>query len=122
MGKLKKYLKGSTLMEVLVAMVILSLAWMFALSMIVKVGGESNTYQRVKAQLLVDSYFEAFAKNGKISDFGNTIDFKVVNTVLPYKSVQNVFVVKVEVFSKTGRSICERSKVIQLKLKNDAEK
>jgi hypothetical protein len=114
MGKLKT-LKASTLIEVIVAMVILLIIYSMVIITFLNFSGENNISNKSRALILLENVSNTtkstFCFIDKEFSFEN-IDVK--QTILPYKGNDNLRTLKLEAISNSGKTILSKNEIIAI--------
>ena len=99
-------LKASTLIEVLVAMVIISISFAIGLAVITNVINSSNQKQKLDAFLLADSVAVQTIKEERYFDENYEFEnFNLVKTVHQHQKNNNLEIIQIAVFDKTKKKI-----------------
>lgn len=114
MGKLTM-LKASTLIEVIIAMVILLIIYSMVIITFLNFSGENNISNKTRAMLLLENVSNTTKSTLSFIDkefsFGN-IDVR--QTILPYKGNDDLRILKLEVISNSGKTILSKNEIISI--------
>lgn len=115
MVKLKRII-ASTLIEVIVAMIIISLIAGMTSSFILQNFKSTNISNKAKALLILDNEVELSEREKDYTDFVKEIDdYKIERTTTNNKLDEKLKTITFTVKDKKDNVICSRSKVLQLK-------
>jgi competence protein ComGF len=113
MAGLKRKLKGSTLVESIVAMVIILTCASIAFSALARKEKGLNSMLRTQAEMNI-SYVVAQAKSsGKLLD--NSVDFVNMHVnleILNYKNYKSLKVISCEAFTQQNELICDYKEIV----------
>lgn len=113
--KINKKLRASTLIEVLVAMVIIIVVYSIFLVMILNIKKSFNTTPRIAALLETENIlFETKQKFLFINEDYKTENFLIKKTINQYMKCKELRELKFEVFDLNGKLILERQELIKL--------
>lgn len=106
MGVLKKKLKGSTLIEVLVAMVIIMGSMGIAFMIYDHISYAMNDAVLTAAEIRVDAMAQETKSSRDYSDASTLLDnMRIEKTVLPYCTSKELKILSVEALSLSGKKI-----------------
>lgn len=111
----KNMLNGSTLVETLVAMIIVMLAFGLGLMIYLNVIQSSGAHQKLNAQLKMNRIaIEARDKNLLLDEEYPSETLKIIKTIEPYDEALpgKLKVLKIEAFDAGGKKIGERKELI----------
>lgn len=114
MARLKTHkVKGSTLIETLIAVVIILTCFSIAMMFFMKLNQSSFTKQHLKAEQLVkQQLYNSLKTENYIDDNFTEEDFTISQTIEPYKNYPNLFILKVEALNKNNKTLASRKQVI----------
>ena len=111
----KKKIKGSTLIEVLVAMVIVLVVYSIAMMIFLNIKRSANTGLKSIALLELDNVvIETKKKFSFIDEDYKTESFVIKKKISPYGKNNDLRVLSVEVVDLAGRLITERKEIVKL--------
>lgn len=110
-------LRASTLIEVLVAMVIISISFGIAMMIVMNLLKAQNNKSKIEAYFIANNIISQIKPDSKLID--EQIDFVnlyVEKTVTSSTKSKNIAIISVKVFDKTKRKIFEKKtlQIIQL--------
>lgn len=114
---MKKYLKASTLMESLVAMVLIMLTMCIGGMIYGNVLSGSDSARKLKAQLLLEAESEYRTRNteyrmSKVLEKEDRGEMKVVTSVEPYKNMPGLLLVTKRAVDTEGKVLAERKELV----------
>lgn len=116
--RLKKFtpVKGSTLIETLVAMIIVMLAFGLGLMIYLNVIQSSGTQQKIQAQLEMNRIsLESNVQNLFTDEEYSTGSMKIVKTIHPSGAGSDQLkLMRMEAFNGSGKKIAEREELVAL--------
>ncbi|HEY4789562.1 MAG TPA: hypothetical protein VIH57_26105 [Bacteroidales bacterium] len=116
MVELKKRISASTLIEVIVAMIIITLITGMTSSFILQNFKKTNVAFKAKAFLLLDNEVELFEKEKDYTDFSKETDgYKIERMVSVNKHDDRLKTVNFTIMDNKGNLIYRRAKVIRTK-------
>lgn len=113
MAGLKRMLKGSTLVESIVAMVIILICASIAFSAIASKKKGLNSMLRTQAEMNISYVVAQTKSSGKLLD--NTFDFENMHInleILNYKNYKGLRVISCEAFTQQNELICDYQEII----------
>lgn len=114
MGKLKT-LKASTLIEVIIAMVILLIIYSMVIITFLNFSSENNNSNKIRASLLLENISNTTKATYRFIDDEYIFDnINIMQTILPYKGIENLKILKLEAVSHSGKTILEKSEIISI--------
>lgn len=114
MGKLKT-LKASTIIEVIIAMVILLIIYSMVIITFLNFSNENNNCNKTKAALLLENISANTKSTYRFIDDEFSFDgINIVQTIIPYKGTDNLRILKLEAFSISGKTILSKSEIISI--------
>ena len=114
MVKLNRKIKGSTLIEVIVAMVITMTIMGIGFKVLANLNRTGNTRLKVNAMLKAEEVIETSVENHEL--FDQTFDkqyMMIYKTIEKYNNREDICVIKVEVFDRNQKKICEKKQIIE---------
>lgn len=113
-GRENNKLKGSTLVETLVAMIIVMLAFGIGLLIYLNVIQSSGAQQKLNAQLQMNKIaIETKDKNLFVDEEDTTGTMKIIKTIQPYSAGSDKLkLLKIEAFDGNGKKLAEREELI----------
>lgn len=114
MGKLKTF-KASTIIEVIIAMVILLIIYSMVIITFLNFSNDNNNCNKTKAALLLENISANTKSTYRFID--NEFNFNninIVQTILPYKGNDNLRILKLEAISNSGKMILSKSEIIAI--------
>lgn len=114
MAVLKDKIKGSTLVETLVAMIIVMLAFGIGLMIYLNVIQSSGAQQKLNAQLQMNRIaIETKGKNLFVDDEYSMENLKLVKTIQSYSGESDKLkLLKIEAFDGNGKKLSERKELV----------
>ena len=109
MGKLTGKLKSSTLIEVIVGLVIITITFALIFKLITNLNRSENLRLKTNASLLMD---EIIANTREELNFiDDEFDYgylHITKSVQPYQSSENLMIINLEAFDRDNRMILEK--------------
>ena len=113
MAGLIKRLKGSTLVEVITAMVITVTAIGIAFAILVNISKTDNSRLRLNALLKANEIISNSRANTKYLDENfKEGALEIYKTVIPYKNSDKLYILKIEVYNRNKHKIFEKQQLI----------
>ena len=115
MGVLKHTEKGSTLVEVLVAMVIILACMGVAMTIYSNLARDVNDELKIRAEIQLNTLAADTKRSGNYTD--GTLQFetmRIEKTVLPYRKSKHLRVLQLEAYTPLGRKITSYHEIIIL--------
>lgn len=113
MAGLMKRLNGSTLVEVIVAMVITVTAIGIAFSIMANISKTDNSRLRLNALLRANEVITNTRVSSKYLDENMEEGaMEIYKTVTPYKSSDKLYILKIEVYNRNKHKIFEKQELI----------
>ncbi|PCJ87266.1 MAG: hypothetical protein COA57_04870 [Flavobacteriales bacterium] len=113
MALLKQKIKATTLVETLIAMVIVMITFGLGLMIYVNVMNSGNQQLKLNAQLLMNQMAaETKTDNNFLDEEMETETLKIIKTVLPYEGSKRLNILMFEAFNKGGKKVTERKELI----------
>lgn len=108
-------IRGSTLIETLVAMIIVMLAFGIGLMIYLNVIQSSGVQQKLNAQLQMNRIaIETKDKNLFVDEEDTTGTMKIIKTIQPYSAGSDKLkLMKIEAFDGNGKKLGERKELIK---------
>jgi len=107
--------KGSTLIEAIIAMLIVTITFAMAMVLMLSISKNSNNSIKTKAYLLTNQiYTQSKAENLYIDqefDFENVI---IKKTILPVKESEELFLLSITAWNKFNNKLVERTEIVNL--------
>ena len=120
MGILK--LKASTLVEVIVAMVIISTVFLLSLGVFLNISKHSNNGLKLKAALVSEEIMVSTRQGKLFLDENIPLDnLDIIKQVSSYKSYKDLVLVSIEVKDKRGKSLLVKREIMILNDKNTSQ-
>jgi len=112
MALLKKSLIAATVLESLVAMIILFVSFTLCTMVFVNVISAMSIPEKVSADIHIAAYFNETLKSNAYFD-GVKIynDKKMTRTIYPYQKFEDLMVMEISVESNSGRIIAKNKKI-----------
>ena len=112
-------LKASTLVEIIVAMVIISTVFVLSLAVFVNISKNSNNGLKLKAALISEEVMVSTRQNKLYIDEEIDIDhLDIIKRVSTYKSYKDLVLVSIEIKDKRGKSLLIKKEIMILNDKN----
>ena len=109
----KKY-NGSTLPEVLIAIVIISFTSALGTTIYLNIQKNTQPFQKLKAAYIARHYMaESEQKHDYFDKSFNEEGFKIKKTITHSDTYPDCVVLKVSVSTKEGKKVCEIQKMVQ---------
>ena len=108
-----KKIKGSTLIEVLVAMIIVMVTFGIAMAIFINVSSSDRHVQKLKAQLLLSEV--AIRTKAENSFIDATIELENITlnkTITSYREIPGLNILLLEAFDINGKKVAERKELI----------
>ncbi|HET6243889.1 MAG: hypothetical protein H0V01_04385 [Bacteroidetes bacterium] len=116
MALLTKKIKASTLIEVIVALIIVMITFGIAMVIFINVTHSDNQVQKLKASLILNESALKTSKENSYIDEKTEVDGLFINkTINPYENIPGLNLVLFEAFDVNGKIIAERRELILLK-------
>lgn len=110
---LKKKYKGNTLPEVLIAIAIMSFASVMGMGIYVNIQENTQPFLKLKASELATNYLrQAEEKRDYLDQEYTEEEFSVKKSISHSERYPDCIVIKISVFHKTEKKICELQKLI----------
>jgi len=114
MVKLNRKIKGSTLIEVIVAMVITMTIMGIAFRVLENLNRTSNTRLKVNAMLKAEQVIETAVEEHELIDQTYDEQYMLIyKTVERYHNQEGICVIRVEVFDRDQKKICEKKQIVE---------
>ena len=116
MALLTKKVKASTLIEVMVAMIIVMISFGIAMIIYINVTRSDNQVQKLKVQLLLNETAIKTSNENSFMDEKTETDGIFVNkTVNSYNGIPGLNFLLLEAFDANGKKIAERKELVIVK-------
>ena len=116
MALLTKKIKGSTLIEVLVAMIIVMVSFGIAMAIFMNISSSGNHAQQLKAQLLLNkAAIRTKAENSFIDEISEGESIIINKTVTSYNGIPGLNLLLLQAFDINGKKIAERKELVIVK-------
>ena len=116
MALLTKKIKASTLIEVLVAMIIIMISFGIAMAIYMNVSLSDHLVQKLKAELLLnETAIETKAANSFIDEKTGSDKISINKTVTSYNGIPELHLLMLEAFDVNGKKISERKELVIVK-------
>ncbi len=113
MDKLISKINASTLVEVIVAMVIISSVFILSLAVFLNIGKNSNNSLKIKAALVSEDVMVYTRQNNLFVNENISMDnLDIIKEVRQYKSYKDMVLVTVEVKDKRGKSLVVKKELM----------
>jgi hypothetical protein len=115
MGILKKKLKGSTLVEVITAMVIILTCLGIAMTIFTNLSRDVNDELRILAEVRINTLASETKLKNDFTDV--TLDeenLRIQRTILPYLQKARLRVVFIEAFIPSGKKVAEYKEIVSI--------
>lgn len=114
MGFIRYKLKGSTLIEVLIAFAICVVIFSMSLHIILKSGTSDNTEMRLRANIIASSQIGIMSpeEQGTIIDSTSFTNLIVVSIIQPIDSIPGLYDAEVKVLSKKKAILARKFRVL----------
>jgi len=107
-------IKASTLVETLVALVIITMVSAFFFAIILKAGNfEKNRIKITTHQLLLQLIDEAKSNNTFKTETFEYEQFYITKTVSSYKDIPGVYIINVETFTYSDKKIDQHQAIVE---------
>lgn len=114
MGKLR-LLKASTLIEVIIAMVILLVIYSMVIITFLNFSGQSNSSIKIQATLLIENVSNTAKSTFRFIDDEFSFDnITIRQSILPYKGMDDLKILKLEAISNSGKTIVSKNELITI--------
>ena len=111
-----KKIKASTLIEVLIAMILVMFSFGIAMAIYINVSLSDHLVQKLKAELLLnETAIETKAGNSFIDEKTGLGNISVNKTVTSYNGISGLHLLLLEAFDVNGKKISERKELIIVK-------
>lgn len=115
MALLKIKCKASTLLESLVAMVLIMICFGIAMMIYVNVMSSDNNRQKLSAQLLLNQVaLEGKQEKKYLDEKIEAGNMTIQKTVAPYKEADNLSLLTLTAFDKNGKMIAQHKELIPM--------
>jgi len=111
MGQLKRKLDGSTLIEVIVAMMIVAVVSAMLFTLINQLMQHYNPYMKVRARLMLEKNMEAQETHSVTDTKKSTKHLIFEKEIEAYKPSFNLYVVYYRAFDKDGQILAMRKRI-----------
>ncbi|MDQ3192428.1 MAG: hypothetical protein M3Q58_12615 [Bacteroidota bacterium] len=116
MALLTKKIKASTLIEVIVALIIVMISFGIAMAIYVNVTYSDNQIQKLKANLILnETAIKTTNENSFIDEKTEVDGISVVKTVHSYEGIQGLNLLLLEAFDVNMKKIAERKELVIVK-------
>lgn len=116
MALLTKKVKASTLIEVMVALIIVMISFGIAMAIYVNVTHSDNQTQKLKAQLLLnETAIKTTNENSFIDEKTEMDGISVIKTVSSYEGTPGLHLLFLEAFDVNAKKIAERKELVIVK-------
>jgi type II secretory pathway pseudopilin PulG len=114
MSERMKKLKAFTIMESMVAMIIIAFSLGTAVMIYVNVMSSSDNVRRKNADLLINEIMDEFgSEKGNLDQKWSTEVFDVEKRIIPYHKAEELDRISVKVFDKNGKELAVGNKLIR---------
>jgi Tfp pilus assembly protein PilV len=112
-GLIKHKIHGSTLIETLIAIVIILTCFSIAMMFFIKLNQSSFTEQHLKAEQLVkEQLYTSLENNNYIDDQFSVEELTVSQTISTYQNYPNILILKVEAINRNNKTLAVRKQLI----------
>jgi hypothetical protein len=113
---LKKKLKGSTLVEVIVAMVIILTCLGIALTIFTNLSRDVNDELRILAEIRINTLANETKIKNDYTDVNLEFDnLKIQRSILPYPGKARLKILYIEAFTPMDKKIAEYKEIVSIK-------
>lgn len=115
MAELKKMVKASTLVETIVAMVIIMICAGIGLSLFTNISHDINDELRIEAEIQMNTIaVEAKLKKDFTDHTIESGDLKFERSFLEYGNEKRLRILKIDAFNLAGKKVCEYREIIKV--------
>ncbi|HMT27645.1 MAG TPA: hypothetical protein PKD91_00055 [Bacteroidia bacterium] len=113
MAKIKNRLGASTLIETLIAMIVLFISFVACSAIIVNTIGSSQIPEKVAAEMVISDFVDRTRENAEFYDSETSFDeYTIKRNVYPYKDYINLLVVEIRVLNNRNIEITNRKIIV----------
>jgi competence protein ComGF len=120
MAKLTHKIKSSTLIEALVAMVIIILVYAIGLTIFINVNKSNNNRLKIEAFLVLEDIVTNTKKEAKyIDEIYDLENLKIEKKITKYENNNSLNILQIKVLSKDNKLLAEHREIVKINLLNE---